>query len=166
MKLLALCEPLDLDALTELAGEDAVDKAEIRGLIRITGGRPRSTPGSATRWSAMSCAAASERRPRADCGAASCKVLRDRELDSAASRIRMAQLSVDSDQAVEIDLLITAAKDAIFLSNLPLGERIARAAFERDGGLQAGELLSRALLWQGHPVQADEISDPVRPRRP
>ena len=35
MKLLALCEPLDLDALTELAGDDAVDKAETRGLIRI-----------------------------------------------------------------------------------------------------------------------------------
>ena len=35
LKLLALCEPLDLDALTELAGEDAVDKAETRGLIRI-----------------------------------------------------------------------------------------------------------------------------------
>ena len=86
------------------------------------------------------------------------QVLRDRELVSAASAgIRMAQLSIDSDQAVEMDLLISAAKDAIFLSNLPLGERIARAAFERDGGLQAGELLSRALLWQGHPVQADEI---------
>ena len=69
----------------------------------------------------------------------------------------MAQLSIESDQAVETDLLISAAKDAIFLSNLPLGERIARAAFEREGSLASGELLSRALLWQGHPVQADEI---------
>ena len=40
LKLLALCEPLDIDALTELAGEDAVDKAEIRGLIRFAAGRP------------------------------------------------------------------------------------------------------------------------------
>jgi hypothetical protein len=67
------------------------------------------------------------------------KILHNRELDSPASRIRMAQLSIDSDQAVDTGFLITAAKDAIFLSNLPLGERIARTAFERDGGLQAAE---------------------------
>ena len=69
----------------------------------------------------------------------------------------MAQLYVDSDEPADNDLLIAAAKDAMFLSNLPLGERIARAAVERGGGLRAAELLSRALLWQGHPVQADAI---------
>jgi DNA-binding CsgD family transcriptional regulator/energy-coupling factor transporter ATP-binding protein EcfA2 len=157
LKLLALCEPLDLDALTELAGDDAVDKAETRGLIKIVqdgavlnarfshplvGDVVRSRVGKAA-----------SRRLRGRI----VQVLRDRELASAASRIRMAQLSIDSDQAVETGLLINAAKDAIFLSNLPLGERIARAAFEREGNLQAGELLSRALLWQGHPVQADEV---------
>ncbi len=157
LKLLALCEPLDVDALTELAGEDAVDKAETRGLIRIVEDGVMlnarfSHPlvGDVVR-SRLGKAAARRLRGRI------VQVLRDRELVSAASRLRMAQLSIDSDQAVEMDLLISAAKDAIFLSNLPLGERIARAAFERDGGLQAGELLSRALLWQGHPVQADEI---------
>jgi hypothetical protein len=40
----------------------------------------------------------------------------------------------------------------MFLSNLPLGERIARAAYELGGGVQEAELLSRALLWQGHPA--------------
>ncbi|PRC62664.1 hypothetical protein C6A85_01870, partial [Mycobacterium sp. ITM-2017-0098] len=35
LKLLALCEPLDIDALTELAGDDVVDEAETRGLIRF-----------------------------------------------------------------------------------------------------------------------------------
>ena len=72
LKLLALCEPLDLDALTELAGDDAVDKAETRGLIKSHRGRPHwSTPASATRSSAMSCAVASERPRRAGCGAGS-----------------------------------------------------------------------------------------------
>jgi DNA-binding NarL/FixJ family response regulator len=157
LKLLALCEPLDLDALTELAGDDAVDKAEMRGLIRIDQDGPvlntrfsHPLVGDVVR-SRVGKAAARRLRGRV------VSVLRDRELSSAASRIRMAQLSIDSDQAVDSELLISAAKDAIFLSNLPLGERIARAAFERDGGLAAGELLSRALLWQGHPVQADEI---------
>ena len=157
LKLLALCEPLDLDALTELAGDDAVDKAETRGLIRIVQDGPvlnarfsHPLVGDVVR-SRLGKAAARRLRGRV------VQVLRDRELASAVSRIRMAQLSIDSDQAVETGLLISAAKDAIFLSNLPLGERIARAAFEREGGLQAGELLSRALLWQGHPMQADEI---------
>jgi len=157
LKLLALCEPLDIDALTELAGEDTVDKAEMRGLIRfaqdgqvlnarfshpLVGDVVRSRVGKAA-----------ERRLKGRV----VQVLQSRELDSAASRIRMAQLSVDSDRTVDTNLLIAAAKDAMFLSNLPLGERIARAAFDRDGGVQAGELLSRALLWQGHPVEADQV---------
>lgn len=157
LKLLALCEPLDVDALTELAGEDAVDAAETRGLIRLVQDGPvlntrfsHPLVGDVVR-SRLGTAAARRLRGRL------VQILRDSELDSPASRIRMAQLSIDSDQTVDIGFLVTAAKDAIFLSNLPLGERIARTAFERGGGLQAGELLSRALLWQGHPVQAEEI---------
>jgi DNA-binding NarL/FixJ family response regulator len=157
LKLLALCEPLDVDALTELAGEDAVDAAESGGLIRLVQDGPvlntrfsHPLVGDVVR-SRLGKAAARRLRGRV------VKILHNRELDSPASRIRMAQLSIDSDQAVDTGFLVTAAKDAIFLSNLPLGERIARTAFERDGGLQAAELLSRALLWQGHPVQAEEI---------
>ncbi len=72
-------------------------------------------------------------------------------------RIRLAQLSVDSDQVTDTGLLVSAAKDAVFLANLPLGERLARNAVERGGGLRAAELLSRAVLWQGRPDEADEI---------
>lgn len=157
LKLLALCEPLDVDALTELVGEDAVDAAETGGLIRLVQDGPvlntrfsHPLVGDVVR-SRLGKAASRRLRGRV------VKILRNRELDSPASRIRMAQLSIDSDQTVDTGFLVTAAKDAIFLSNLPLGERIAQAAFERDGGVQAGELLSRALLWQGHPVQAEEI---------
>lgn len=157
LKLLALCEPLDIDALTELAGDEVVDEAETRGLISfqrdgpmlnarfthpLVGDVVRSKVGHAT-----------ERRLKGQV----VQILRRRGLESAASRIRMAQLSLDSDQAVDDELLITAAKDAIYLSNLPLGERLARTAFERTGSLQAGELLSRALLWQGKPAAADAI---------
>src|SRR6185369_5669884 len=139
------------------------DAAEVRGLIRIAQDGPvlnarfsHPLVGDVVRGRVGKAAG---RRLRGQV----VKVLRGRELDSAASRIRMAQLSIDSDQAVDTDLLVNAAKDAMFLSNLPLGERIARAAFERGGGLQAGELLSRALIWQGHPAQADEILAQFRP---
>ena len=35
LKLLSLCEPIDVDMLCELAGEEAVEEAETRGLIRV-----------------------------------------------------------------------------------------------------------------------------------
>jgi DNA-binding NarL/FixJ family response regulator len=157
LKLLALCEPLDIDTLIELAGEEAVDQAEVGGLIRIAqDGAAMNARFSHPLFGDVvrrRVGTASGRRLRGRI----VKVLRRQEHDTAASRLRLAQLSVDSDQNVETDLLIAATKDAIFLSNVPLGEQLARAAFERDGGLQAAELLSRTLLWQGHPVEADQV---------
>ena len=163
LKPLALCEPLDIEALCELAGEEAVDAAEVQGLIRIVQDGPVmnarfSHPlyGDVVR---RRVGTASARRLRGRI----VKVLRDRAVDSAASRLRLAQLSIDSDQAVDTKLLITATKDALFLSNLPLAEDLARAALERDGGVQAAELLSRALLWQGHPAEANKVLTQFEP---
>jgi DNA-binding NarL/FixJ family response regulator len=158
LKLLALCEPLDIDALCELAGVEAVDAAEVQGLIRIVRDGPHtinvrfSHPlyGDVVRRR-VGTALARKLRGRL------VQVLGGRELDSAANRLLLAQLQVDSDQPVDTDLVVAAAKDAILLSNLPLGERLARVAFERGGGLRAAALLSRALLWQGRPAQADDI---------
>jgi DNA-binding CsgD family transcriptional regulator len=157
LKLLALCEPLDIDALCDLAGQDAVDAAEVDGLIRV------AQDGTAlnARFSHPLYGDVVRRR----IGTASARRLRGRivivlggqPLDSAASRLRLARLSVDSDEPVDTSLLVAATKDAIFLSNVPLGEHLARAAVERDGGLQAAELLSRTLLWQGQPVEAEQV---------
>jgi DNA-binding CsgD family transcriptional regulator len=157
LRLLALCEPLDVDTLIELVGEDALDAAEAAGLIRIVHDGPRlnariSHPlyGDVVR---RRIGTASARRRRGEIAA----VLQRQELDSPAKRIRLAQLQADSDQPVESAFMVSAAKDAVFLANLPLGERLARKAFERDGGIRAGELLSRALLWQGRPAEAEAI---------
>jgi DNA-binding NarL/FixJ family response regulator len=157
LKLLALCEPLDIDTLIELAGEEAVDAAEVGGLVRIAqDGAVMNARFSHPLFGDVvrrRVGTASGRRLRGRI----VTVLRRQAHDTAASRLRLAQLSVDSDQTVETDLLIAATKDAIFLSNVPLGEHLARATFERDGGLQAAELLSRTLLWQGHPVEAEQV---------
>jgi DNA-binding CsgD family transcriptional regulator len=163
LKLLALCEPLDIDTLCELVGDEAVDSAEMQGLIRIVHDGPDTNArfghplyGDVIRRR-IGTASARTLRGRI------VRVLRNREFDAATNRIRMAQLCVDSDEAADPQLLVAAAKDAMFLSNLPLGERIARAAYELGGGVQEAELLSRALLWQGHPVQADEILTQFEP---
>ncbi|MFE9577125.1 LuxR C-terminal-related transcriptional regulator [Nocardia sp. NPDC006044] len=157
LKTLAIYEPLDLDILTDLVGADAVDAAEIAGLIRIShDGWPSNARfshpllGEVVRRQ-IGTAAARKLRGRI------VEMLRERSLGTAADRIRLAQLCVDSNQPIDTELLVTAAKDAVALSNLPLGERLARAANDRGGGLAAAELLSRALLWQGRPLEAEEI---------
>ena len=63
----------------------------------------------------------------------------------------------------DLDLLITAARDAIALTNVTLGERLARAAVNRGGGLVASELLARSLLWQGHAAEAEETLNSFDP---
>ncbi|PND55300.1 helix-turn-helix transcriptional regulator [Mycobacterium sp. ENV421] len=157
LRLLSLCEPLDLDALVELAGEQAIDAAEKAQLIRID----RDGPTLAARISHPLYGDVIRRQ----IGTASARILRGRIVTalnrrkptSVAGRIRLAELYLDSDQTADTGLLVAAAKDAVSLANAPLGERLARTAFEREGGMRPAHLLSRALMWQGRPAEADEI---------
>ncbi|MGU3583639.1 LuxR C-terminal-related transcriptional regulator [Rhodococcus sp. C26F] len=153
---LALCEPLDLDVLLRIAGEDAVDAAELRDLIRI------EPDGS--RFDVRFSHPLLGEVVRGRMGTASARRLRGRLVDelqqrgtsTAAERIRLAELYMGSDRTPDTELLVTAARDAVSLSNHPLGERIARRACENGGGIAAAELLARALLWQGHPKHAEK----------
>ncbi len=157
LRLLSLCEPLDLDVLVELAGEQAIDAAEKEQLIRIDRDGPTlnariSHPlyGDVVR---RQIGTASARMLRGQI----VTVLKRQKPTSAAGRIRLAELYLDSDQTAETGLLVAAAKDAVSLANAPLGERLARTAFEREADMRSAHLLSRALMWQGRPAEADEI---------
>jgi len=157
LELLSLCEPLDIGTLSELAGAEAVDAAEVQGLIRIVrdGGQVDARVSHPLYGDVIRrrIGTASARKLRGRIVTA----LRHKGINSAAARIRVAQLSIDSDLPPDTDLVVAAAKDAVSLANLPLGERLARRAFELGDGLRAAELLSRALLWQGRPGEADAI---------
>ncbi|EUA62608.1 bacterial regulatory s, luxR family protein [Mycobacteroides abscessus 1948] len=127
LKVLSMCEPLDIDTLCEIASDEAVDAAEIADLIRVERDGVRTVVrfshpmfGEAVR---RRVGTASGRRLRGKL----VRVLRDRDLGTASNRIRLARLSIDCDEPVDVDLLVTAAKDAVYLSNLPLGEELARA---------------------------------------
>ncbi|TFV61587.1 helix-turn-helix transcriptional regulator [Mycobacterium sp. PS03-16] len=157
LNILALCEPLDLDTLCGLAGTDAVDDAEKQGLIRLV-----RSGDQLNAWIAHPLfgdviqhriGTASVRRLRGKI----VDVLKERSLDSAVGRIRLAELYLGSDRVADTDLLVTAAKDALSLTNLPLGEEFARRAYDRDGDLRACGLLARALLWQGRAAEAEEV---------
>ena len=56
------------------------------------------------------------------------RALQDQPLRGPTDRIRLAELTLDSDQTPDVQLLISAARDAIVLTNVTLGERLARAA--------------------------------------
>jgi DNA-binding CsgD family transcriptional regulator/DNA replicative helicase MCM subunit Mcm2 (Cdc46/Mcm family) len=156
LRLLTFCEPLDLDTLTAIVGADVVEEAESRGLVRV-GEEPggidvRFTHPLFGEVIRRRLGMAAARRLRGEL----VRAMRDRPLNSSAHRIRLAELTLDSDEVPDLDLLVTAAREAIALTNVTLGERLARAATNRGGGLEAGELLARSLLWQGKATEAEE----------
>ena len=156
LRLLTFCEPLDLDTLSGIVGENAVEEAESRGLIRVV----EEINGVDVRFNhplfgeviRRKLGMAAARRLRGEV----VRALQGRPLRGPADRIRLAELTLDSDQAPELDLLVTAARDTIALTNVTLGERLARAAVNRGGGLIASELLARSQLWQGNAAEAEE----------
>jgi hypothetical protein len=161
--LLAFCEPLDLDTLSGMVGSDAVEQAERRGLIRIVEDREidevrfnQLLLGDVMR---RRLGVAGARRVRGEL----VRALGDKPIRGPGERIRLAELELDSDTTPDVDLLMAAAEDAITLTNITLGERLARAAFDRGGGLAASELLARSLMWQGKGADAEStlsIFDP------
>lgn len=157
LKYLSLCEPLDIDVLAELAGEEAVEEAEIAGLVRIVrDGRQLNVGfhhplfGEVIR---RRLGIVSSRRLRGQL----VNALRSRPQSTPAQRIRLADLAIESDVDLDLGLLGAAARDAMNLAQIPMGERFARAALAEGGGLDEAELLARALMWQGHPDEAEEI---------
>ena len=160
LALLALCEPLDLDTLTGLVGAGAVEQAETRGLIRIVADREVGFELGGVRFNHLLLADVMRRR----LGVAAARRLRgelvralsDKPIRGPGERIRLAELTLDSDVAPAVDLLVAAAEDAITLTDVALGERLARAAVDRGAGLAACELLARSLLWQGKAAEADD----------
>jgi DNA-binding CsgD family transcriptional regulator len=156
LRLLTFCEPLDLDTLSEIVGAEAVEEAESRGLIRVIEDHSSidvrfNHPlfGEVIR---KRLGMAGARRLRGEV----VRALQGQPLRGPTDRIRLAEMNMDSDQQPDLELLVTAARDAIALTNVTLGERLATAAVNRGGGLKASELLARSLLWQGKSAEAEE----------
>ncbi|WP_137875658.1 LuxR family transcriptional regulator [Rhodococcus sp. Q] len=155
LELLTFCQPLALGTLDGLVGEAAVEDAEQRGLVQIVEDGPKIE----VRFSHPMFSEVVRRRV----GRAAARRLRGNLVEALranppatpSDRIRLAELALDSDQTPDVDLLVTAAKDAIAFANVPLGERLAQAAVDRDGGFRAANLLARSQLWQGRPADAD-----------
>jgi DNA-binding CsgD family transcriptional regulator len=163
LQLLTFCEPLDLATLTELVGAEAVEHTEKRGLIRVVAEQNnlevRFTHPLFGEVIRRRLGVAAARRVRGEL----VRALRQQPIPGPGQRIRLAELELDSDEKPETDLLITAAQDAIALTNITLGARLARAAAAEGGGLVANEILARALLWQGKAAEAEQTLSAFNP---
>jgi DNA-binding CsgD family transcriptional regulator len=156
LEYLSLCEPASLDVLVELTGEAAVERAEALDLVGIA--RQGSVLG--VRYTHPLFGEVIRRR----LGSLKARRLRGKLVsvlqaqgaDSAADRILIADLGLDSDVTISADDLAAAAREALTLANIPMAQRFAQAAVEAGGGLGAVEPLARALMWQGRADDAEK----------
>jgi len=155
LQYLSLCEPASLDALVELTGEAAVERAEALGVVRIAReGRTLRVLythplfGEVIRRRLGPLAA---RRLRGKL----VSVLQAQPVRTAADRILIADLGLDSDVDIAGDDLAAAAREALTLANIPMAQRFAQAAVDAGEGLGAVEPLARALMWQGRADEAE-----------
>ena len=71
----------------------------------------------------------------------------------------MAELTIDSDQAADVSLLVAAARDAVALTNITLGERGAGSGEPRRGA--GGQRVARPIaVVAGNAVEAEETLRP------
>ena len=163
LNLLCLYEPIDVDILVDLAGEQAVDEAEARGLVRVS----RQGRGYAVRFThplfgeviRRRLGRIRSRRLRGQLVSA----IKDRGEQSASDRIRLAELALDADSDVDAELFLKGARSSILLADVAAAEQFSRSALERGGGVRAADLLARSLLWLGSFDEAEATLAAIDP---
>ncbi|WP_197283708.1 AAA family ATPase [Mycobacterium sp. Marseille-P9652] len=160
MDYLAVCEPLSLADLTALAGDGAVQEAVQWGAAetRERGGRS-DDPVVYTAHPLFT------ERARASLGTDEArhrrtevvKLLSQGSPDHLSDRLRLAALALDCDAPRPVPEVVAAAQQALRLGDLALGERLARSALERSGGLAARLALAHSLAWRGRGREADTV---------
>ena len=170
---LAVGEPIELASLTRITDPAAVEEADMRGLITLETvdagvevrvahplyGEVRRERAAPTRLRRLRGLVATELAKSDDC-------------DDLRVVVRRATLSLDSDLEPDPDLLIRAARGAVWFPNLPLADRLADAAIRAGGAAEANFIRAHALSWLGRGQEADavlagtrELTDVDRARR-
>ncbi len=158
LDLLAVAEPLELALLAALAKPAAIEDAEGRDLIRVSG-EPHA---EVVRLGHPLYA---ETR-RARMGTMRAKRLRGRIAQAMAARptgaappdpIRLGVLWLDSDLPDNPDVLYRAAAEAFRRLDMTLSERLADAAIRVGAGMEAHVLQARALALLGRAQDAERV---------
>jgi DNA-binding NarL/FixJ family response regulator len=163
LEYLAVEEPLTLADLTALTNRAAIEEAEKANAIEVRARSDDLVVHSAhpfyTEGVRASLGRLTARRLRTDVVAQ----LSSRPAKTVSARLRLADLAIDTDNPPPVDNVIASSYEAMRLGDLVLGERLARSALARSGGLTSRLPLAHALAWLGRGRETDEVLAPVDP---
>lgn len=151
---LAVGEPITVAALRRIAGADALEQADVHGLVAIDGDEVRVAHPLYGELRRNRAAPTRLRRLR---GLVAAELATEGDADDAHVMVRRATLTVDSDLPPDAELFCNAAQVAIWLADLPLAERLAGAAVLADAGSRAQFLRAHALSWLGRGEEAEAV---------
>jgi len=144
---LAVGEPLPLGTLAAIADPSTVERLEDAGVIAV----------DADQLTAMLAHPLYAEARRARLGVSRARRLRAeivRRLDEI-DVLRRAMLAIESDLADPGQILLDGAREAARLCDLPLAERLARAAVDHGGGFAAQSIVATAIIGLSQNEQAE-----------
>jgi DNA-binding NarL/FixJ family response regulator len=163
LEYLAVEEPLTLADLSALTDRGAIEQAEELNAIEVHERGHDLVVHSAhplyTESVRASLGRLATRRLRTELVAQ----LSSRPTENVSARLRLSALAIDSDNPPPVNEVVESSYEAMRLGDLVLGERFARSALDRGGGLMARLPLAHALAWLGRGREVDEVLAPVDP---
>ncbi|HET7665599.1 MAG TPA: LuxR C-terminal-related transcriptional regulator [Mycobacterium sp.] len=155
---LAVGEPLDMATLRRIAAPDAIEDAHVRGLITVD----EIDDGMEVRlahplYGEVRRSRSPETRLRRLRGQVATELAAAPGSDEMRTVVRRASLILDSDVTPDSDLLLKAASGAVWLGDLRLADRLAKAAIRADGSPRAYFLRAHALSWLPAGQEAEAV---------
>jgi DNA-binding CsgD family transcriptional regulator len=155
---LAVGEPIELAALTRITDAAAIEEAETRGLIALEpAGGGIEVRVAHPLYGQVRRKRAAHSRLRRLRGLVASELAASSDRDDIRVAVRCAALSLDSDLTPDADLLVRAARGAVWLADLPLADRLAEAAIHTGAGPEPTFIRAHALSWLGRGEEAEAV---------
>ena len=160
---LAVGEPIELAALTRITDSAAVEEAETRGLITLEpAGAGIEVRLTHPLYGELRRGRAPHSRLRRLRGLVAAELAASDDRDDIRVVVRRATLSIDSDLAPDPDMLVMAARGAVWLADLALADRLAEAAIRAGAGPEPKFVRAHALSWLGRGEEAAAVLADIR----
>ncbi|PJK20165.1 LuxR family transcriptional regulator [Mycobacterium goodii] len=162
VEVVSTADVLDLHVLLGICGTEAVARAERRGAIQVTsnGSHAVVQPGHPIIGEVVRsrCPAARTRQINSLVSEhLSAQVQAAGDTVDVRTRIQLARFMTRAESAPDTRLITDAAASAVTMSDLVLGEHLARHAVEHGAGVTAAIVLADAISWQGRGEEAEDL---------
>ena len=159
---LAVGEPLELGSLTRITDAAAVEEADLRSLVTVETVEGQTLVRLAhPLYAEVRRQRTAPTRLRRLRGLVVAELAVSERSDDVRTVVRRAALSVDSDLPPDPELLIRAALGTVWLADLPLAEKLARAAIRAGGRAEANFIHAHALSWLNRGEEADSVLESI-----